>query len=143
MIIDDLNTKIIADYKSGNTQRRVLYQTLKSSLLNKQKQLQDKYSKDDEIGVLKNELKQRQEALEQFRSANRADLIKTNEQEIVLIKEMLPEDMPIEEIEKTVLHMVETLDDKSFGNVMKQTMQELKGKADGKTVSELVKKHLA
>jgi hypothetical protein len=84
----------------------------------------------------------RQEALEQFQSAGRDDLAKKNEVEIGMLKEMLPEDMPEAEVEKIVKDKIDSLDDKSFGNIMREVMAELKGRADGKTVSELVRKNL-
>ena len=142
MIIDKINEQIIADYKSGNNQRRVLYQTLKASLLNKQKDLKEKYNEDEEVKILKNELKQRQEALQQFTKANRNDLAKTNQEEIALIQELLPEQMSDGDVERIVKEKIQELDDRSFGNVMKAVMQDLKGKADGGLVSELVKKNL-
>ncbi len=142
MIIDKINSQIIDDYKSGNSDRRVLLQTLKASLLNRQKELKDGYTKEEEVKVLKNELKQRQEALEQFESAARDDLARKNQAEIDVISQMLPELMSEEEIDKVVREKVASLQDKSFGNAMKETMQELKGRADGKIVSELVKKYL-
>jgi len=142
MIIDKINEQIIADYKSGNNQRRVLYQTLKASLLNKQKDLKEKYNEDEEVKILKNELKQRQEALQQFTKANRNDLAKTNQEEIALIQELLPEQMSDGDVERIVKEKIQELDDRSFGNVMKAVMQDLKGKADGRLVSELVKKSL-
>jgi len=142
MIIDKINEQIIADYKSGNNQRRVLYQTLKASLLNKQKDLKEKYNEDEEVKILKNELKQRQEALQQFTKANRNDLAKTNQEEIALIQELLPEQMSDDDVERIVKEKIQELDDRSFGNVMKAVMQDLKGNADGRLVSELVKKNL-
>jgi len=143
MIIDEINKKIIDDYKSGNADRRILLQTLKASLINRQKDLKDAYSEQEEIKVLKNELKQRQEALEQFKSASRKDLVEKNQKEIDLISEMLPEQMSEVEIEKIITVKISTAQDKSFGTIMKEVMQDLKGKADGKIVSDLVRKHLS
>ena len=143
MIIDEISQKIIQDYKSGNQERRVFLQTIKAALLNKQKDLQGDYTEEEEMKVLKNELKQRQEALEQFKNAGRDDLASVNEREIKMIKEMLPEDMPQAEIDKIVKEKIDSLEDKSFGNAMREVMIELKGRADGKVVSEAVRKCLA
>lgn len=143
MILDDINKKILEDYKSGNNERRVLLQTLKSSLLNRQKDLKDNYNEQEEIKVLSNELKQRKEALEQFKSASRDDLVKKNQFEIEIIEQMLPEQMNEAQIEEVVKRIAASSEDKSFGSIMKQAMQELQGKADGKTVSALVNKHIS
>jgi uncharacterized protein YqeY len=142
MIIDQISERIVGDYKSGNQERRVFLQTIKAALLNRQKDLKEKYTEEEETKVLKSELKARQEALEQFRSANREDLAKNNESEIAMLKKMLPEEMPKKEIEKVVKDKINSTDDKSFGNVMREVMIELKGRADGKIVSELVRLNL-
>lgn len=142
MIIDKISSQIVEDYKSGNEKRRVLYQTLKAALLNKQKELKDAYSENEEIKVLKNELKQRKEAMEQFEQASRNDLAEKNKEEIDLISQLLPEQMNEEQLEKIVKEKIQSLDDKSFGSIMKAVMAETKGNADGKVVSDLVRKNL-
>lgn len=142
MIIDKINKQIIDDYKSGNNERRILLQTLKASLLNRQKDLKEYYNEKEEIKVLKNELKVRKEALVQFKAASRDDLVKKNTMEIDIISAMLPAMMDETEVEKIVVDKISSMEDKSFGNVMKEVMQELNGQADGKVVSEFVKKHL-
>ena len=96
----------------------------------------------EEDSVLKKELKLRSEALAQFKSANRQDLIEKSEMEISEIKNLLPEDLSHEEIRKVVQSTIDLTPDKNFGNIMKQAMGALQGKADGKTVSELVKEEL-
>jgi len=142
MIIDDINSQILEDYKSGNEAHRVILQTIKASLQNKQKELGEKYSIDDEHKILKNELKQRKEALDQFKNAGRDDLVEKNQNEIDIIERMVPQDLPGEEIEKIVKEKLSSLEDRSFGSVMKAAMVEINGRADGRVVSEIVKKNL-
>ncbi len=140
--IDDLTQEIIKEYKSGNEQRRVLLQTLKAALLTKEKE-KGELTSSDEMATLKIELKQRQQARSEYDAAGRADLVEKIDFEINEIKSMLPAEMSEEEIEKIVREVAGSLDDKSFGAVMKESMIRLKGQADGGLVSAIVKKVLA
>ena len=137
-ILEYLNTEIVAAYKSGESDKRVLLQTLKSSLLNKQKE-KGELSDEDEIQVLKNEQKLRRESLEQFKTANRTDLVEKTEAELAVIDKLLPEQMGEDEVRAIVQKIYDGSEDKSFGAIMKQVMAELKGKADGSMVSSIVK----
>jgi hypothetical protein len=139
-ILKWLNEEIIKEYKAGNKIRRVFLQTIKAALLNRAKETGGEISDEDEIKVLKSELKQRQEALEQYRAGNRQDLVDSIQKEIDILKELLPAEMSEVEIEKIVREKIKTLEDKSFGSVMKAVMAELRGRADGKTVAQVVKK---
>ena len=139
--IDWLSEEIIKEYKAGNNERRILLQTLKAALQAKEKEKQD-FSEEGEMAVLKSELKARQQAKAEYESGKRDDLVKKMDFEINEIASMLPEQMSGEEIEKIVQEVVSKTSDKSFGNVMKESMIELKGKADGGAVSQVVKRVL-
>jgi len=139
-ILKWLDEEIIKEYKAGNKIRRVFLQTIKAALLNRAKEVGGEISDEDEIKVLKSELKQRQEALEQYKAGNRQDLVDSIQKEIDILKELLPAEMSEAEIEKIVREKIKTLEDKSFGSVMKTVMAELRERADGKTVAQIVKK---
>lgn len=136
--IDELTQEIIKEYKAGNNERRVLLQTLKAALLVKQKEKGD-ITSEDEMGVLKSEMKQRQQARKEYEDAGRSDLVEKIDFEISEIKSMLPEEMSEEDVEKIVREVIEQSSDKSFGNIMKESMMRLKGQADGSVVSKKVK----
>jgi len=139
--IDWLSQEIIKEYKAGNSERRIVLQTLKAALQSKEKERQG-LTEEDEIAVLKSELKARQQAKADYENGQRDDLVKKMDFEISEISSMLPEQMGEEEIEKIVKEVVSKTSDKSFGNVMKESMIELKGKADGGAVSQVVKRVL-
>lgn len=140
--IDWLTEEVIKEYKAGNAERRVLLQTLKAALLQKSKE-KGELTEADEIAVLKNELKQRQQARSEYEAGSRDDLVAKIDMEIAEIKTMVPEGMPEEEIEKIVADVASSSDDKSFGAIMKLSMAAVSGRADGGTVSQIVKKILA
>jgi len=137
--IDWLSEEVIKEYKAGNSERRVLLQTLKAALLQKSKD-KGELTEADEIAVLKNELKQRQQARVDYEAGGRSDLVEKVDIEIAEIKKMLPEEMSNEDIERVVGEVFEASEDKSFGSIMKQSMARLQGKADGGVVSGIVKK---
>jgi len=139
--IDELSQEIIKEYKTGNEQRRVLLQTLKAALLMKEKE-KGKLTETDEVAVLKNELKVRQQARTDFEKGGRVDLVEKTDEEIAEIKKMLPEEMSEQEIEKVVREVISLSEDKAFGSIMKQSMSRLAGKADGGTVSQVVRRVL-
>lgn len=139
--MDYLSEEVIKEYKAGNNERRVFLQTLKAALLQKSKD-QGELSEQDEINILKNELKQRQQARKEYEEAGRDDLVKKIDFEISEIKAMLPEEMSEEEVEKIVKEVIESSEDKSFGVIMKLSMAKLQGQADGGKVSQIVRKIL-
>jgi hypothetical protein len=139
--MDYLSEEVIKEYKAGNVERRVFLQTLKAALLQKSKD-QGELSEQDEINILKNELKQRQQAKKEYEEAGRDDLVKKIDFEIAEIKTMLPEEMSEEEVEKIVREVIQSSEDKSFGSVMKLAMAKLQGRADGGLVSQIVRKVL-
>lgn len=139
--IEELNNEIIKEYKGGDQDRRVFLQTIKAALQLKEKE-KGQLAEADEMQLLKQELKQRQQAREEYASGGREDLVSKIDKEIEELKSMLPEEMSDEKIEETVRKVYEESDDKSFGAVMKATMAELQGQADGGKVSQIVKKIL-
>lgn len=93
------------------------------------------------IVVLKREAKKRKESIEIYRSASRAELAENEERELALIKEYLPPEVEIGDIEAVIKKIVAS-GVTDFPTVMKSAMAEFKGAADGKLVSETVKKVL-
>ncbi|WP_099187327.1 GatB/YqeY domain-containing protein [Tepidibacter mesophilus] len=102
----------------------------------------------DEQGVLDivvKQMKQRKDALEEFTKAGREDLISQTQEEIEILKDYLPAQLSEEEIEVIVVDTITEIgasSKKEMGRLMSVLMPKVKGKADGKIVNELVKKHL-
>lgn len=90
------------------------------------------------LAILKREAKKRKESIALYAEAGRDDLKEGEEKELVLIQEYLPAELPVEEVKKVVDAIVAS-GDKDFSSVMKKAIAELKGQADGKVVSEVVR----
>ncbi len=100
---------------------------------------------DDEIAltVIKRLAKQRKDSIEQFEKGDRKDLADKEREEFVYLEKYLPKMMEKEEIKKiaTVKKTELGIDDKAkMGMLMGAVMKELKGKADGGDVKEVVEK---
>lgn len=98
---------------------------------------------DDEfIALLKKEMKNRLEAIEQFKAGGRDEIVAEEEAKLIVIKEFLPAEMSDEELSAIVENTVNEAEDKSFGKVMQAVMAQVKGQADGKRVTQMVKAKL-
>ena len=95
-----------------------------------------------QVAVLQKELKAKQEALEMFRKSGRSDLIAKEEEEISIVKRYLPAGLGAEEIE-AIIKKMRAGGKEDFGSLMGAVMAEVKGRAAGGQVAELVKKELS
>jgi uncharacterized protein YqeY len=101
---------------------------------------------EDEIKLLQKLVKQRKDSLEIFQQQNRADLAKKEEEEIAVISKFLPQQMSAEEIKAELSKIIATVGATSqadMGKVMGAATKHFAGKADGKTISTLVKELLS
>ena len=120
---------------------RMMKTALKNHEIDKMKELTDT----DSIEVLGREVKKLKDAVEQFRAGGRADLAEKTEKEIVIIAAYLPAAMSEDEIKAIIVAKIATAGDvtaKDFGRIMKEVSADTKGRADGGTVSRLVKEAL-
>jgi len=101
---------------------------------------------EDEIKLLQKLVKSRKDSFEIFQQQNRADLAKKEEEEIAVIEKFLPKQMSAEEIKAELEKIITAIGASSpadMGKVMGAATKQLAGKADGKTISALVKELLA
>ena len=91
-------------------------------------------------------VKQRRESIEQFRAGNRVDLAEKEEKEIAVIQLYLPQQLTAAELSAEIAAAIaeaKATSAKDMGAVMKVASPRLKGKAEGKAISEEVKAQLA
>jgi len=146
-----LEEKILNDYKEAMKSKDALKSSvlnfLRAELINvaiakKKKNLEDK----EIVGVIRKQIKARQDSIEQFTKGGRQDLADKETKELQILKSYLPPELPEEEIKKIIEEAVaevgaETL--KDMGKVMKEVTAKVSGQADGKLVSDLVKQRLS
>ncbi len=103
-------------------------------------------SEDNEIKLLQKLVKSRKDSLEIFRQQNREDLAKKEEEEIAVIERFLPAQMGEAELTDIIAGIISATGASSpadMGKVMGIASKQLAGKADGKTISTLVKQLLS
>ena len=103
-------------------------------------------SEDAEMKLLQKAVKQRTDSLELYKKQNRTDLAETEQAEIDVIKRYLPEQLSEEELQTKIGEIVKKVGASSMqdmGKVMGMATKELAGKADGKTISQIVRNLLS
>ncbi|MRI01500.1 GatB/YqeY domain-containing protein [Kriegella sp. EG-1] len=103
-------------------------------------------SEDDEIKLVQKLVKQRKDSAAIYTNQGRADLAEPELAQVAIIEQFLPEQLTEEEVEKIVVQTIESTGAtgmKDMGKVMGLVSKELAGKADGKTISTIVKNKLS
>ncbi|MGL5832067.1 MAG: GatB/YqeY domain-containing protein [Waterburya sp.] len=135
--------------KAKDTLRLQTVRGIKKAILDKEVELrpqgQDSLTPEQEIELLSQQAKQRRDSIEQFANAGRDDLAAKESQELAIIETYLPEQVSDEEVAKIIDELIASSGAttmKDLGKVMGPAMKQLKGKADGKKIQELVKSRL-
>ncbi len=114
--------------------------------LKEDEELQRPLSEDEELQVLQRERKKRLEAAEAFRNGDRDEQADKEEAELEVLEEFMPEPLSEEEIEEIVddaIAEVGATSMRDIGRVMADVMPQIAGRADGSSVSQLVREKLA
>jgi len=117
-----------------------------AALRSAEKELGRALKEDEELQVLQRERKRRTEAAEAFRSGGRDERADLEERELAVIEEFMPEPLGEEELERIVDDAIAETGATSLrdlGRVMADVMPQVAGRADGSTVSQLVREKLA
>jgi len=131
---------------AGDDDRRDALSLILSSLRSAEKELQRPLSEDEELQVLQRERKKRVEAAEAYEQAGRAEQADGEEYELDVLEEFMPEPLSEEELEEIiddVIAEVGATSIRDLGRVMADVMPQVSGRADGSSVSQLVREKLA
>jgi uncharacterized protein len=135
-----VQSDVTASLKAGDRQKANALRLIANEL-----QKAVKEGKTDEVEVLQRERKRRLEAAEAYRDAERTDLAEAEEREASIIETYMPEQVSDEELRAIVGDVVAesgASSPKDMGKVMSAVMPQVKGRADGKRVSAVVKELL-
>ena len=143
-ILKKINEDLVASMKNKDDLRTTTLRMMKSSIKNAEiaKRGKGELSEEDILGVLSTMVKQRKESVEQYQKANRNDLAEKENKEINIIQVYLPEQLSPEEVDEIIKATIQEAGItgiKDMGRLMKELMPKLKGKADGKLVSQRIK----
>ena len=145
MLHEQIKGKIKEAMMSKNTLMLKALRSMVSAFTNElvaKSRKPNEFLSDDEVLVVISRLaKQRKDSIEQFRNGGREDLVKEEQDELSILEKYLPKMMEKEEVEKIAKSKKEEMgitDPKEKGKLMSVLMKELKGKADGVVVKEVV-----
>jgi uncharacterized protein YqeY len=116
---------------------------VRTSLKNRQIDLQRELMEAEVTAVLKTMIKQYQDALSDFSNAGRQDLVDRQQKEIDLIAHYLPPAMPVEELEAIVREAVSASGATDVGKAMGAAMKAVNSRADGSEVRRIVERLLS
>lgn len=143
MLKDKLKKDSVEALKSGDKFRVGVLRFLISLIDKKELTLPPgSLKEEDEIGVVKKELKNKEESVKMFKEAERADLYEPLYAEIEIVKQYLPKEMSEEEVGKMVDEVMSELGEVDFGTAMREVMKKVAGRAGGEVVSKLVREKL-
>lgn len=120
-------------------------QMIRAAILQTEKDKQTELDDNAILEIISKQVKQKNDALEQFEKADRQDLVEQTKLEINILKEYLPKQLSKEEVEQIVIGLSRTLgisDMKGMGTLIKSAKAKIGAGSDGKTISEVVKKVL-
>ncbi|MBD5431863.1 GatB/YqeY domain-containing protein [Lactobacillus agrestimuris] len=142
---EQIMTDMKAAMKEKDKTKLNTVRMIKSALMNEKIKLGHDLNSDEELTVLNREKKQREESIEDFAKAGRDDLVEETKKELAVVEKYMPKQLSKDELDEIVSETVNELGAKSkseFGQVMKALMPKIKGRADGKEASALVRDHL-
>ena len=146
-----LKQQIISDMtsamKAKDAARTSTLRMVKAAITNREKEGGGDISDEDVLKLLRSQVKQRRDSIEQYQKGGRLDLADKEQVEITIIEAYLPQAASQEEVDQAVAAAITDVSAssmKDMGAVMKAAMAKLAGKnADGKMVSETVKAKLS
>ncbi|ASI34778.1 MULTISPECIES: GatB/YqeY domain-containing protein [Exiguobacterium] len=145
-----LQERLTADMKeamrSREKDRLTTIRMVKSSLQNEAIKLgKQELTDEEELTILSREMKQRNDSLREFESADRHDLVEKIQAEIIVLEAYMPKQLSQEEVQEIVdaaIAQTGASAPSDMGKVMGVVMPQLKGKADGALINRLVKQQL-
>jgi uncharacterized protein YqeY len=132
--------------RERDTERRDALRLILSSLQSAEKELQRPLHDEEELQVLQRERKRRVEAAEAFRAGGREEQAESEERELDVLQEFMPEPLSEEDLETIIDDAIAECGATSMrdlGRVMADVMPQVAGRADGSAVSQLVREKLA
>ena len=145
MIRPEISKRIGEAMKAGDKVRLETLKLLSSALNYEFISKQHELSEDEELAVVRREIKKRKDAIEAYLKVNQKGRAEAEEKEMAILKEFLPEEASEEEISKVIDEAISQFGASvaNFGKIMGFVMGKMGNKVDGNTVSQLVRKKLA
>jgi uncharacterized protein YqeY len=144
-LAEKVRADMTAAMKAQEKERLSTLRMLQSALKNEQINVGHELSDEETLTVIRKAMKQRQDSIEQYRNAGRAEMADKESAEMELLKTYLPPELTDEELESGLCDIIATTgaqSKKDLGKVMKEATARFKGRVDGKKIQEAVQKLL-
>src|SRR2546430_10212924 len=144
--IETIEGELREAMKARDAERRDALRLILNALKGSEKELQRPLSEDEELQVLQRERKRRVEAAEAFRAGGREEQAESEERDLGVLEEFMPEPLSEEDLETIIDDAIAECGATSIrdlGRVMADVMPQVAGRADGSSVSQLVREKLA
>jgi len=136
-IQEDLKTAVKAQDKPRVSVLRMVLNALKNAELEEREELSD----EKELAVIASYARRIKESIEEFRKAERSDLVAKESAELAVVLSYLPEQMSDEDIRREAARLIADIgaaSPRDMGRVMGEMMKRFKGKVDGAAVNRVV-----
>lgn len=145
-VLEQLNQDMKEAMRVKDRERLSTIRMIKASIQNEEIDKGRDLSADEELAILSREKKQRLDSYEEFKKANREDLMEKLEAELKVVDKYLPEQLTDEELAQIVKEVITEANAESMkdmGAVMSAVMPKVQGRADGSKVNALVRENLS
>lgn len=141
-LIDKTYTDLKTAMKEGDKLKLQTIRSIRALLIEFEKSGSGKeLNTEEELKLLTSSAKKRKDSIEQFRNAGREDLAKKEEEELLIIQTYLPKQLTVDELKIRTTDIAKNIganNKEDFPKLMSAVMKEVKGRADGKLVREIV-----
>ena len=145
-LVDRIKSDLVQAMKNQDKEKLTVLRAVKGAMqlenINNKKEIND----DLAIEVITKQIKMANDSINEFEKGGRTDLIENATKEIELLKTYLPTQLTRDEIDSIlneVFDIVKPTSPKDMGTIMREVTPKVKGKADMKEVSELIKEKLS
>jgi hypothetical protein len=146
MLLEKIENDLKKALKDKDTDKISTLRFLKAAIQNLAIEKKGELKEEDIISVIKRQIKQRKDSIEQFNKGGRTDLAEKESRESAILQAYLPKQLTQEQLMPVVREVIASLkadSPKDIGRVMKALLDKLKGQADAKTVSQIVGQELS
>ena len=144
-LLEQINNDMIFYMKNKDSFSLGVIRMVKGAIqlekINKKRELTD----DEIIAVVSKQIKMRNDSINEFKKANRIDLVEQNQKEIAILNKYMPKQLSQEEVNVIIdeaFNKINPTSSKDIGLIMKEISPKLKGKADMGEVNTIIKKRL-
>ena len=144
-MVEKLKQDMIEAMKNKEKERLTVIRMVKAAMdqehIDRKKEINDELL----IDVVNKQIKMRKDSISEFEKGGRSDLIEATQKEVDILMNYLPEQLSVEEVNdiiSAIFDEIKPVGQKDMGKVMKEATSQLKGKADMKEVSNIIKEKL-